>query len=135
MRIRKCKGISLLLVIILLLSAVFVNDGRAESSSVIVPTDGTDCPVILLGATLTDAQLCTTEMLGIRNNAGNCQLTARFMNRKGEESISVSALFFCGVTFNQELLLSKSDATRMYNQFLEELIALYIHKTDGKKRI
>lgn len=121
------------LILITLLTA-FMGEVKVESPLICVGQNATG-QVITHGEANVNTEICTTKMLGIHNTEGECRLTARNGNGRGEESIT---LFVLSVfVFMQIAGLSSGNAEvlPLRSCFSEELITIYMHKSDGKKRI
>ena len=82
-----------------------------------------------------EAQICTSEMLGVQNTSYIQQLTTRCIVLKWGLRTSLSSL--CPDTF--QLQKSKFfmglETSTVCSWYVDELIINYIHSSDGKKRI
>ena len=103
----------------------YVNKADTDNNSVISVDE---CMV-------DDVQVCTSETLGMRGNAGVRQIYTRADCNKrdvnhyhGVTCIDISSL--CDIKTN-----NCSDVVVCCDDFRREIVTEYIHRSDGKKRI
>lgn len=134
-RNKRNKLICVLMTVFVLVSGMYIEDFKTDSTFMRAPTETTNSCISSVDDFITDAHACTTEMLGIRGNAKAGQSTIRFASQKGDTEISLH--FLCQNIFS--LTGGKSYACLSQMQFISEnqggLATNYIHKSDGKKRI
>ncbi len=137
MRMKNYRIISLLLVIFVALSGMCFEDTKADSYFAYVSMEDNSFNFISDETEISDTHPCTSEMLGVRNNAGIQRLASQYLNQKRQNRISYNFLFLDIFSLSERIkkFFISSEATQVYNQCQEELVANYIHKSDGKKRI
>lgn len=135
MRTRWNKLICFLFTILVLLSGTYFESIKTDSLFVYAPVEGVEGQTLSHGAVLREADFCTTEMLGVRNQGGIQQLTSCYLNQ--EKVARVSLNFWCSDVFSLlgEKFFTGSKVLRFHSQYQEELVAHFIEKSDGKKRI
>ena len=121
------------LILITLLTA-FMGEVKVESPLICVGQNVAG-QVITHGEANVNTEICTTEMLGIYSSVGECRLTAGYSNRRGDERITVFVLSVFVFLQMAGLSLGSMEALPVGSCFSEELITIYMHKSDGKKRI
>lgn len=137
MRIKNYKILCFILVIFIVLSGMCIENIEADSSFAYAPMEETNSYIMTDDAVISQAEPCTTEMLGVRNNAGIQRLASQFINQKRESKVSLNFLY-SNIFFLHEKerrFLISSKAITFCNQCQDELVVNYIHKSDGKKRI
>ncbi|MDO5541284.1 MAG: hypothetical protein Q4F83_14675 [Eubacteriales bacterium] len=78
---------------------------------------------------------CTSEMLGVCNDAGIRQLAGRFVSQKREAKTSSDILYSNFFSLEDGKFSTGSEVFQFYNHYRNELVVYYIHESDGKKRI
>lgn len=121
------------LILITLLTA-FMGEVNVDSPLICVGQNAT-CQVITHGEASVNTEICTTKMLGIHSSEAECQLTARYGNGRGEERITLFVLSVFVFLQIAGLSLGSMEVLPASSCFSEELITIYMHKSDGKKRI
>ena len=135
MRIKKSKYWCLILAMLVLLTCMHFEDCNASTVRACATVASPYSQELTRGVAFTNAELCTTEMLGERRNAGAQQLTSRYINQKREWNTSLSLLYIAILAFLCRKLLTSAEAVCFFQHRLAELVIRYIHRTDGKKRI
>ncbi len=134
MRIKNYKILCFFLILFVICSGICFESIKTDSIFACAPIETSNVQSISFGEAASDAEVCTTEMLGIRNHSRIQQLTEQGIPR-GVEKLSLVLL--CLYLFS--ILLRKFFKSSEKVQFLEvhqeETVSNYIHKTDGKKRI
>ena len=135
MRARWNKLICFIVTILVLLSGTYFENVKTDSLFVYPPVEETTSQILVYGAVLRDAKLCTTEMLGDRNSAGMQQMTSQHIGHRKELRVSLTLL--CSDVFSlfEGKFFTGSGGLHFHSQYRQELIARYIEKSDGKKRI
>lgn len=125
MQKRKITG--MILIVFMLFGMCFENI-KADSYFVCTPIENTNSYLMSADAVLTETQLCTNGMLGVRINAGMKQLTSRF--------ISQSYFIYSDIFSLKEGKFSTGSRTIQSDYHCQGgLVTSFIHKSDGKKRI
>ena len=94
MRMKNYRIISLLLVIFVVLSGMCFEDTTADSYFAYASMENSNFNFISNETEISDTHPCTSEMLGMRNNAGIQRLASQFLNQKRQNRISFNFLFF-----------------------------------------
>lgn len=133
MRLKNYKIVCIILSIIVSLSGIFLEDVEADNTFAWSPNEITNSYIQSASATIEDAQVCTTETLGVRSNSRTQQLTGRYTSQKGEFKRSHN--FLCPNIFllQEGRFFSGSEITQIRSGCFSELVINYIHKSDGKK--
>lgn len=78
---------------------------------------------------------CTSEMLGIHQDIGRKPCVLKYFDQKRDAKLLPS--FLCPALFslNGGKSYGKSEETSLIYDSQEELLADYIHKSDGKKKV
>ncbi|MBD5089595.1 MAG: hypothetical protein HDT30_12455 [Clostridiales bacterium] len=137
MRIKNCKILCFILVIFIVLSGMCIENIEADYSFAYAPMEETNSYIMTDDAVISQAEPCTTEMLGVCNNAGIQRLAGQFINQKRESKVSLNFLYsnIFSLHEKERRFLISSKAITFCNQCQDELVVKYIHKSDGKKRI
>lgn len=135
MQSRKQKAMCILLAIVIVLSGMCFESSKADASFLYAPAEASDSTVRPVDATIREAQLCTTETLGIRDNADIQQFAGRVNSQKRETSDSLALLYFNILSSAAGKFYAGSEMMRSGQQYRNELVANYIHRSDGKKRV
>lgn len=135
MQMKKEKLISFVLVIFVFLSGMCFENVKTDSFYVYVSSDTTDACIMSCEAAIIDTEHCTTEMLGVRNGVGLQKLTGRFISQKRDGRLSQEFLYLDIFSLFEGKLFASSEKIHFLNQYQEEFVLNYIHKSDGKKRI
>lgn len=121
--------------ILITILAAFMGEVKVESPLFGMGENVSGSPVISHREAKVNAEICTTEMLGIHSSMGECRLTAGYSNRRGEERITLFVLSVFVFMQIAGLSLSNMEVIPVRSHFSEELVTIYMHKSDGKKRI
>lgn len=129
------KLICFIVTILVLLSGTYFENVKTDSLFGYSPVEETDLQVFVYRVVLQDAKVCTTEMLGNRNNAGIQQMSSLYVGHK--KDLRTYLPFLCSDVFslNEGKFFTGSEVLHFHSQYQEELVATYIEKSDGKKRI
>lgn len=132
-KIRKLAG---LLLIFVMMTAGICGEALKTDAVFVQAQEGAQRTCISMSGTeLSDAEACTAEMLGSRRNTGSGRLMVRHANqRRGNDA---SLHFLCQNIYSPNRGNSGAgcDALIFVSESSSGLIANYIHKSDGKKRI
>ena len=121
------------LILITLLTA-FMGEVKVESPLICVGQNVAG-QVITHGEANVNTEICTTEMLGIYSSVGECRLTDRYGNRRGEERITLFVLSVFVFMQIAGVSVGGMEVLPVKCCFSEQLVTIYMHKSDGKKRI
>lgn len=134
MRAKRNKIFYILITLLVFISGMYFEDIKIDSVFASTPTEMTNSYISDIGSVITDTQVCTTEMLGVRGNMMIGQFTIRFNQRRDTR---VSPDFLCQNIFslNEGKSYASIEEVQLISKSQDELIANYIHKSDGKKRI
>ena len=134
--LKRYKIICIILAVIVSLSGMcFGNNDEADSLFAYIPFEKADSYIETVPATIADAQVCTLEMLGVRSISAMQQLAGRYICQKREFKRSLDFLCLNSLSLREEKFFKSSERTHIYSKCLDELVANYIHNSDGKKRI
>lgn len=135
MRIRNHKSLCFILAMLVLLFGTRCEKSRPETLFACAPAEKADSLIRAADASISDAQLCTTEMLGVRSHTGMQRLASRFISLRGEVKLSLD--FLCPGLFSpdEKKFFTSSALIQSEHPCQEELVPRYLHKSDGKKRI
>lgn len=114
-----------------------IENVKVDSLFLYASIEETNSYIMADDATISQARPCTTEMLGVRNNAGIQRLASRFINSKRESKVSHNFLYsnIFSLHEKERKFFISSEAIQFCIQCQNELVINYIHKSDGKKRI
>lgn len=129
------KFICMLMILFVFVSGMYFEEFRIDSDFSYAHADIADICYFSEKPVVVDTQVCTTAMLGIRGNAGLGRMERSFVSQR--RGTRTSTDFLCQSLFS--LNTGKSyinfENTQWISGTLENLVAEYIHKSDGKKRI
>lgn len=131
-RINKC--ICLLMAFLVYIAGMYSENQKIYSTYACAPvTDVRDADFSTEDTVFTDLQVCTSDMLGVRENAE--QITTR-LKVHGREIISFPDFTYHKICFLIDGKSSAGFADTVYvSNSQSGLVTKYIHKADGKKRI
>lgn len=134
MRIKSSKTICFFLAVLALLSGIYFENIKMDSSFVCAPA-GVNASRFLAYPIINDAKACTTEMLEVHSSIGLQQLAGRYISQKRE--IKAPLDFLCSGFFSllEERFFTGSKLVRFFHQKPHGLVTSYIHRSDGKKRV
>ncbi len=135
MRIRNRKILCFLLAMLVLLFGTRCEKSRLETLFACAPAENADSLIRVADAAISDTQLCTTEMLGVRSHTGIRQLSSRFVSIRGEARLSLFCLCSAILSLDEGKFFTNSALLQSEHPRQEELVPRYIHRSDGKKRI
>lgn len=135
MRFKNNKIVCIILVMLIFFSGFFSESVPVDNSFACAPIEKTNSCIQSAYMPTIEAQICTSEMLGVQNTSYIQQLTSRCIALKWGLRTSFSSL--CPDTF--QLQKSKFfiglETSTVCSLYVDELIINYIHSSDGKKRI
>lgn len=135
MRFKNNKIVCIILVMLIFFSGFFIESVPVDNSFACAPIEKTNSCIQSVYMPTIEAQVCTSEMLGVQNTSYMQQLTSRCIALKWGLRTSLSSL--CPDTF--QLQKSKFfiglETSTVCSLYVDELIINYIHSSDGKKRI
>lgn len=134
MRSRNRKIICVILAMIIALSGTYVENTKTGLGYQDASADTHTSCLESAEALVRDIQICTTEMLGIRDNVQTGRLSVRLDGSHKE--IKSSPGFLCSKLFSlaEKKFFTSSEFISLIMQWPHELVINYIHKSDGKKR-
>lgn len=122
-------------IILIALLTAFAGETEIGSPLISVSENPSGRQVLSQRAMAVNEEFCTTEMLGIHGSIEECRLTERYGNRRGEERITLFVLSVFVLLKLAGLFLGSAEPIPVRSHSSEELITIYMHKSDGKKRI
>lgn len=135
MRAIKYKIIGLFLAIILFCSGIYFDNTEIDSPFTYVPIENTSSCIELSHLTISDGHVCTTGMLGIRNTSSIKQSTVRFFSYKKATHNLIDCLYSYILSLQEGNLFMCFEDALINSKCSDKLITIYIHNSDGKKRI
>lgn len=120
MRAKRNNLLCMLIILLVSISGMYFEDIKVDSVFACTPAETSNTYISEMDSVITDAQACTTEMLGICKNVVTGQFTILFIN-----------IF----SLNEENSYSSLEEVQLFFGSRDKLVANYIHKSDGKKRI
>lgn len=125
--------VSFILALLVFLNGMCFGGVRTDLAFTPTPVEKPDSYIGSVDVNIEDEQLCTTEMLGVRNDVGVQSLTVRNTNAR---EIKQAPHFLCVDAFSleQEKCVSSSQAVQVCSPCRDELVVDFIHKSDGKKK-
>ncbi|MBQ4531442.1 MAG: hypothetical protein IJA36_12675 [Lachnospiraceae bacterium] len=135
MHIRKKKLVCFMLMIFVFLSGMYFENVKTDFSVVCASNETTNSYIMSYDAVIMEAEHCTTEMMGIRNSIGIKQFVSRYITHKRDSRNPLD--FLCSNSFclSEGRSFTRFETTCFLNQYQEEFVLNYIHKSDGKKRV
>lgn len=135
MRAKRNKIFCILITLLVFISGMYFEDIKADSVFASTPGETTNSYTSDIGSVTIDTQVCTTEMLAVCGNMVTGQFTIRFVNQRRDTRVSPD--FLCQNIFflNEGKSYASIEEVQLISKSQDELIANYIHKSDGKKRI
>lgn len=135
MGFRKCRAWCVIFAVILALSGMYFEKNEVHSSLACPSVEKNNSYIKSAHTTITDAQVCTTEMLGVQYTGRVQQLTARLI-RPGKTLITLHNFLYSDyLSLPEGKFFTSLEITQIYCGCLDELVINYIHNLDGKKRI
>lgn len=131
----KKQSICLILAILVFLSGMWWENSITDSFTEYAAMGESSTPILSDGDAVTEAQLCTEEMLNVRTQVGLLQLAGRFIHPTRKARLILD--FQCSDILSSAdgKLYTGSEEMRFFIQCPEELVVNYIHQSDGKKKI
>ena len=125
----------LVLAVLVLLAGANIENVSAENSSVVTTVNKSNIYTKSADTELSDMHFCTAKLLGTVNNTESQRAVTRCINKKRETKWSLDFLCSQSISFQKENYSVSSEPAEISYQGPEELVILYIHESDGKKRI
>lgn len=126
----------LLLAFVLIFFGICGETAQADAAFRQAPAQPSPSRIFASHTAIMDARACTAEMLGIRQSAGPEQISVRFTQQKrGGTSVFPAILYQTIFSLPQGVFDTGSNELLFACDFSNMLIAGYLHKSDGKKRI
>lgn len=134
MRAKRNNIFCMLIILLVSILGMYFEDIKADSVFACTSTETTNLYFSDRNS-VTDAQACTTEMLGIRKNVVTGQFAIRFMNQRRDTKLSQNYLCQNIFSVKEGESYASLEEVPLVSGSGDELVANYIHKSDGKKRI
>lgn len=134
-QLKNNKIACIIFAILVFFSGFFIESVPADNSFVCAPIEKTNSSIQLVYIPTIDAQICTSEMVGVQNTSHIQQLTSRCNALKWGLRTSLNSL--CPDTFQlqKNKFFMGLEASTVSSWYVDELIINYIQSSDGKKRI
>lgn len=134
-RIKNNRIPCVFLAMLILLLGMYFENIKADSMLQYAAVLNTHSHTVSYHASIKDARACTTEMLGIRNNAGIEQLASRSLGQRREIKLSLDFLCYNIISLYEGKFFTSPWLIPFHSQYRNGLVTNYIHKSDGKKRV
>ena len=135
MRAKRNKIFCILITLLVFISGMYFEDIKVDSVFASTSAETTNSYISAIGSVITDTQVCTTEILGVCGNMVTGQFTNRFVNQRRDTRVSPDFLCQNNFPLNEGKSYASIEVVQLISKNQDELIANYIHKSDGKKRI
>ena len=135
MKCKKQKGICFILIILMVCSGVCFENTMISSQLLSKNSNKMNSDRIVAYVSMVELEVCTVEMLGIRNGINIRTSLRHGISRKkagGIEFICMCFQSFSGAKRKWQLQLGIFDVLKGTK---ENIVLNYIHESDGKKRI
>lgn len=132
MSMKKRKILCVLIIFMIFVSGMYFENIETYSVFACNPATAVNSYITVANPVITDAQACTTEMLGIRESIVTLQ---RFVGQKRDSKISLDFLYQNLFSLKEGKSYTGLKEVKHTLNSQNELVANYLHKTDGKKRI
>lgn len=125
----------LLLALVMMISGICGDAVRADAAFMRAPENTKTSCIEASRAVLTEVECCTAEMLGVRRSTELRAAALRHVNQR--RGIGLSSGFLCQkfFTLRHGVFRTGLENAVSVSKYPYGLIADYIHKSDGKKRI
>lgn len=133
MQNRKSKVLYMLISLFVFILGMYCVELNGNSNSC-VPTKPTTSYVSIGTGVITDTQACTTEMLGICRSMEFKESTIRSFSQKRDTKISLDFLCQNIFSLNKGKSYINFEKVQFISNNQDKLVAIYLHKSDGKKR-
>lgn len=135
MRGKRYSIIGLLLFMTVMFTGMCFEDIRTDSSFAYEWVNETPSQMVEIGRVIDNEQLCTTRMLQLQGRMVIRQLSGSFV-QQGREARTIFEMLCPNVYAKEQGKASPGDWIYLVeNVNSDEQIALFEHKSDGKKRI
>ena len=124
-----------LLAILIFVSGISMENAGAEHTSAATFVNKENIYTKPADTKLADMHFCTEKLLGTVNVTESQQAFIRCSNKKRETKWSLAFLCVDSFSLHKEENATHEGPVETVYQGPEELVILYIHETDGKKRI
>ena len=135
MRAKRNKIFCILITLLVFISGMYFEDIKTDSVFASTLGETTNSYTSDIGSVTIDTQVCTTEMLAVCGNMVTGQFTIRFVNQRRDTGVSPDFLCQNIFSLNEGKSYASIEEVQLISKSQDELIANYIHKSDGKKRI
>ena len=134
MGIRNRKMLCIITAVFMFLSGICLESTRANALFAYPPVQTADGSITSINGTGMEEQLCTSEMLGVRMDAGLCQRINRMSAQK--RGIGNALYVLCQDLFSarKQSCFISSLVFPFYYPCQDIFVINYIHQSDGKKR-
>lgn len=131
----KKQSICLILAILVFLSGIWCENSITDSFMEYAAMGESSPHILFDGDAVTEAQLCTEEMLNVRTHVGLLQLAGRFLHPTRRARLAYDLLCPDHLLSAEGKFFTGSEKMHFFIQCPEELVVNYIHQSDGKKKI
>ena len=135
MRVKKQGFICLLLVVFIAMSGFHYEHQKESETFGSVSCEQAGFFLDGMNETNNDAGICTPKMLRVGSDAGAVHFMSRFISQRRELRASLGLLYLNLFSQEEGKFFTSSEVMQLACQYREELVTIYIHKSDGKKRI
>ncbi len=135
MQIRNTKFFCAILALFIFLSRLFVEKTPNHFDAHYPLLESTDIYVESTYATISDTQICTTDMLGGIDVYGLQKMLKRFISSKRGLIVSINFLFLHIFLLQAAHFCGRHNGSNLSISCMNEPVIHYIHSSDGKKRI
>lgn len=123
------------MVLILFISGICFKDCSIDDFFAYTVSNETSSQLSNVEAVICDAQLCTTQMLGIRSDIVGGQQTLRYGTQGKSAKLLLDDLSEDIISKKTGNSFSFVGEVNLFYARQSNLVTVYIHKSDGKKRI
>lgn len=131
---RKRKMLCIIGAVFMFLSGICLEITRANALFVYPSVQAADGRITSINENGMEEQLCTSEMLGVRMDAGFCQRINRMYVQKRGSANTLYVLFLDIFSAGKESCFTNSLVFPFYYPCQDVFVTNYIHQSDGKKR-
>lgn len=131
----KKQSICLILALLVFLSGMWWENSMTDFFAEYASAGESSIPILSDGDAVSEAQLCTEEMLNVRTQVGLLQLTGRRLQPTRKVRLAQELPYSDYPISAERKFFTGSEELHFFIPCPEELVVNYIHQSDGKKRI
>lgn len=131
----KCRLASFLFACIVALTGMCFGNAQADSLDFCAPAETADTFLSSGEPVMEEVAACTTEMLGVHNDAAIQKLSNEPITLKRELKAFTDFLFISTFSLQEREINTSLEGIQFGDSYPEEPVVEYIHKSDGKKQI